>query len=1362
MTNAIQRGSDEGCAHAALGALRLPTGRRVTLLVGTGRSVDSASADPLAVPSAPATRNTPRPRTSVLILSFLAHFLTCSLIITMAQAERRVSLGELIRHAGITLVTTRQPCLPAPSQPNNLSSEEDRTQARDILIRRRQKNPESKDAVLKRIFKSSKEKEKALDTTQWEFSQDELDQALSAVIRNPESSPGLVQAFLSLGAKVNFVDTSDKKKSKSNAPNSSLRRRSTVLQQAATLRKADSVNLLACSGADQITLDEGLKAALTAKDQACVEELLRHGADPNRFPSALGAAVQSNNSDFVQLLLRAPKPLRPEVISSCLPAAVRQNSEVIASLLISYGADPNFDSASALNSAIGKEDWTMALTLVSGPTAIAPQNLQRLLDTVMRLRTCVATLQFLQLLFCCGLPPASIGLPDLLICRVRKNDTPGSKMMINHGVPTTANEAECLRLAIENENWTLVDAILNTPIKGQHASAALEVLPLNTPRSERLRVLQSLLQKGASGTSLNRWLSLAVKERDMALMESLLSSGAPVDARTISLAVTQADDSTLRLLCTYAPTPSSISQALPLVFSPEGQRHLKTLPLLDILLAHGIENGPAFQTLQIALEGGAENLDIVQRLLAADSKLLGSALEQAIALEDPVKKKPLIDALLKLGIPKEALDKALTTETQYAARTKDLSTTTVLVRQGAPVSGDALGTAVSFGNTSLTQLLLSGKRQPSRSDVTKAFRTLFLERTLQHASVNAESMPLIAQMLLHCGVEQPAIDAALRATLGSINGLLRAETLVDLLLQHNANVNSADGVCFLLAAQKHDHIFYEKLLLHQPNFSLVIPALLSSKISDQVVVSLINLCFKHGCSSEGLDLVPFGDRKISVLIMAMQNYPRNAPLLRSLLHHGWNPEVTVRELIEPTADEEAISALLWALLQPQKRISDSVVRELLDAGASVTRPSPTSDITPLSVAARESRNDIVQALLQRGADPSVRDKWARSVLFYASSRSAVSIVQTLAPNALKNDGSLHEAARCLQSDSASILLQHGHSANFPSRLHEGRTPLGELCFHASATTGQQRSHIRQLIRLLLDHGADPLFRARNERSSVLLALDNPHGALDVSEALLENEVWETINDEKHTYIASGLTYSPLSYVEHVPAPHRTSIKAQLIDLLRDKGCIPRFYSSTVEQPPHAIGIPPPILRLVDRQKEHNLALKLAEQAHEHTRTLQETTHRDILRRKREAQDADFAAQAAAQAHWQALEQQKHDFEIQRVQAAERMKRAEKVAWHNMTMKQERDAAATRQKVEERKASAAAAHEARMTEMRKGELEHRVGAERRMLKEKEELYERNVARQERITKKLDESAQLHARLKQERPAIEGPGQWGTVD
>jgi ankyrin repeat protein len=523
-----------------------------------------------------------------------------------------------------------------------------------------------------------------------------------------------------------------------------------VLQQAATLRKADSVNLLACSGADQVTLDEGLKAALAAKDQACIQELLRHGADINKFPNALANAIQSNDQNFVRLLLRAPKALRPEIISSCLPAAVRHNSEPIASLLISYGADPNFDSASALNMAIGKEDWTMALTLVAGPIRLAPQNLQRLLDTVMRLRTCTATLQFLQLLFCCGLPPASIGLPDLLICRVRKNDTAGSSMMINHGVPTTTNEAECLRLAIANSNWVLVDAILDTPIEPQHASAAVATLPLDAPQSDKLRVVQALVRKGASGRPLGRWLNLAIEESDVSLLELLLDAGAPVDARdhnplqlaiakknvrclqillaarpspdtlarafsalrsdnqysasdrlnvsrllldsgaqgtdvdqALIDAVKQGDESTLRLLCSYTPTPASTSAALPFVFDSRGLRHPRTVAILDTLLSYGVEDTPALLALRTAIGGGLENLDIVQRLLDANPNFLGPALEYTIALDDVSKKAPLMEALLKLGIPREALDKALTTETQHAAANKDLSTTTMLVRQGA-------------------------------------------------------------------------------------------------------------------------------------------------------------------------------------------------------------------------------------------------------------------------------------------------------------------------------------------------------------------------------------------------------------------------------------------------------------------------------------------------------------------------------------------------------------------------------------------------------------------------------------------------------------------------------------------------------
>jgi hypothetical protein len=67
----------------------------------------------------------------------------------------------------------------------------------------------------------------------------------------------------------------------------------------------------------------------------------------------------------------------------------------------------------------------------------------------------------------------------------------------------------------------------------------------------------------------------------------------------------------------------------------------------------------------------------------------------------------------------------------------------------------------------------------------------------------------------------------------------------------------------------------------------------------------------------------------------------------------------------------------------------------------------------------------------------------------------------------------------------------------------------------------------------------------------------------------------------------------------------------------------------------------------------------------------------------------------------------------------------------------------------------------MIDARKGEMEHRAIVERKALKEKEELYERNVKRQMQITDRVDQSAKLHASLRQERPAIEG-APWGSVD
>jgi ankyrin repeat protein len=1369
--------------------------------------------------------------------------------------ERRVSLRELIRKAGVDQGLIREPCLPAPTEPASIASEEDRTQARTILLNRRAKNPEQKD-VLKRIFRSSKDKKEPQDAPQ--FSQEELDQGLSAVLRGPAMNPGLTQAFLSLGANVNFIETPEKKKRYSNQPNTSIRRRSTVLQQAATLRKPTCVSLLASSGADQTTLDEGLKAALTTGDQECVRELLRHGADLNKYPNALANAIRSNDQNSVRILLRAPKALPPRIVSSCLPAAVQQMSDIMVSLLIAYGADPNFDSCSALNMAIGKQDYRLTATLISGPIPLTQATLQRLLDTTMRLPTCEAQLQFLQVLFCCGLRPDSIGLADLLICRAKKNDTAGVSMMLSYGVSATTNEAESLRVSIANSNWTLVEAILLTPMSPQQASAALAVLRLDAPQLQRLRVIRMLVQQGASGPSLEQWLTQAVEEGDTQLMDLLLSAGASVasgernplfaaiakkdlrslqtllatrpssqllakafplmrtgyspperykvsclllqhgargpevnqalvdavadtspardpalitklvrsgasvdhdSGKVLQLAASQVDLSVLRLLCNARPTSSAASATLAFAFDPSGDRHSRTVDIIGLLVAQGVDETMAVPALQLAIRGGPENIDIIQTLIDANIRLLSPAFEYTIAVQDPSRKTLILEVLLSMGVGQEVLDKALVTESRHAVSNKDTSSTKMLVEKGASVShhnGEALSVAVAARDSSLTELLLSGKHQPSRSSVTREFQALFDERQHEGRQTQDADTLKIARHLLSRKVDQTAIDSALSIVLAVPADNHFGEHLVDLLLQYNADVNAKNGACFVSAARNQNVPLFEKLLIHRPSFSVVIPALLTSKLQDEIAVASIKSCFENGCSPDEVEVVRIGNHKFPILIMAMQAYPRCQALMALFLDQGCDPDVSVRDVTESSTGE---TALLWALGQEQKRISDSVIATIINAGASVVSVSPASQISPVALAAREGRGDIVRALLERGGDASSRDKWNRSALFYASSFSNISTVQVLAPHALKNDGSLHEAARCLQFDIAALLIEHGHKPNFPSRLHQGRHALSELCLNSHITTTSQRSKVRQIIRLFLDNGVDPTFRVRDEKSAVILALDNAYSALEITEALLETEIWEDLNNERHMYRdSSGLWYSPLKYIELIPSPTRSPYIEDLIDLLRDKGCTPRFYSETAVQPPGATGIPKSVARLVDRQKEHELALQHEQERHEHARRLEETCHRDAMRRKKEDHDTTLTLHTHNYQHTQAIEQQTHDAAIHRVRAAEQMKRSEKAAWHTLVMEQEHDASSRRQVLKERDAAA----EVRLIEQRKQELEHRAGVERRMLKDKEEVYERNVKRQTEVMKRADESAQVHARLRQERVAIEGAPQWGSVD
>jgi ankyrin repeat protein len=132
-------------------------------------------------------------------------------------------------------------------------------------------------------------------------------------------------------------------------------------------------------------------------------------------------------------------------------------------------------------------------------------------------------------------------------------------------------------------------------------------------------------------------------------------------------------------------------------------------------------------------------------------------------------------------------------------------------------------------------------------------------------------------------------------------------------------------------------------------------------------------------------------------------------------------------------DEEsrAVYPLHWAALQDQAR----VVASLLDQGANPDARDPEGR-TPLIVAAAFGSHAAAEVLLERGADPRLRD--------FVGGNSA-----------------LDYAAMAGQANVARLLLALGADVN-------GRAPSqGETALHYAAFYGQ-----RKLIRLLVASGAD--------------------------------------------------------------------------------------------------------------------------------------------------------------------------------------------------------------------------------------------------------------------------------------------------
>lgn len=266
--------------------------------------------------------------------------------------------------------------------------------------------------------------------------------------------------------------------------------------------------------------------------------------------------------------------------------------------------------------------------------------------------------------------------------------------------------------------------------------------------------------------------------------------------------------------------------------------------------------------------------------------------------------------------------------------------------------------------------------------------------------------------------------------------------------------------------------------------------------------------------------------------------------------------------------------------------------------------SPQSKATPLILAAKYGRNDVLPEILQAGAEILHKDGYGRSALFHASAAGDTQSVKALVKaKALTNDGSLHEAARLFHSETVRALLQGGHNPDFPSTLHQGRGALQELALRCDGEA--DITMMEATIAALVEGKAKPMTQ-HNGRNVLFLALDNDH-PLTITQAIIDRAMWEYLNDESNVYQVPDNSFSnnegdflsaSMYVLEGYSSATTESQISELYDLLKSKGCIDRLYAGRGSiQPPNAVGLPKAIFD--DEEKRRGEIEKRQQKEAEH-------------------------------------------------------------------------------------------------------------------------------------------------------------------
>ncbi|KAL2064498.1 hypothetical protein VTL71DRAFT_4992 [Oculimacula yallundae] len=963
--------------------------------------------------------------------------------------------------------------------------------------------------------------------------------------------------------------------------------------------------MLATKHINPAILDTVLQDEAQMPDYVTIERGLRCATD---LP-----LTNPNRRRKFEALLRKGRPqdaMDQALIKEVKSSSVSKDLSVIR-VLLSAGADINAYGGRAVSLATS-DTGIMHLLLSSHPNQ---KTLWAGLSSAMTLRD-PARYVLCEKLLQAGAAGEEVSRSLCVAAAEGPPALPLMKLLLPHA-DVNFNDGEAFCLSVRQIFTEALDLLLSLqPIMPSPAtkSIAFQETMKVKDREGRLKMATRLLKAGIAGPVISDGLILVANTGDSELVKVLVQAGASVEHKNgaaIHSAASSGDNGILNILVAKKPTLSAVISGVGGASAIRNQPERYFLAL-ETLLGAGLRGEAVDAALLDEVRGGDQNFKIAELLYKGGASLewqdgealaiatqSGSIRTLQLLLERPAPQHVLVRSwTLTTRLPKDRrcrvmelllqagkvidghVSKALTAAARESP--SDRALIKILLDAGAFDRGESMvHAATSLDLRTLTLLSSSPK---ASEFISSAFQEAMLTGLLWQS---ATGLAIVEMMLKKGACGDPVGQALYQAIERSETGSeVLAADFVEVFLRYGADVNYKRGFVLQRAARQLDNELISKLLplANVDSKAMSMPYLFAAG-NDKVNVYKALEEFSESFSGDERDQVVLFEHPDSelqpILFQALERYPRDTTILRTLLDIGYSPNQWQMCGNEDSAEPWPI--LCWSLDQPEKKISNAVIEMLIDEGASINFRSKTG-ITSLTLAIQSQRADIVLKLLNKGANVAKPDAEGITPLNLAGSLLNTDIMgYILQAGAETDDGSLHDVSRQLRCDAMRTLIKNGHEVDYPSDRHEGRSALAELCLRAMDNSPSQ-AKLEEAIQCLIVNDANIREVSYSGKTIFHYALDSSDPATIL--AVLLKMMWKFINEDAFLFTDKKYTYSLTKYVEKGLFAGPQEQNQELLQLLQNKRAKDRFWANSIDdlQPDDYCNGPPHIEAEMQLQK----------------------------------------------------------------------------------------------------------------------------------------------------------------------------------